>query len=131
MLRFNKTYFTLTLLLFITEVLIGVYLHDSIIRPYGGDLLVVILMYCFVRTFVTWPVKKTLLAVLLFAYTVEASQYFKLLVHLGLKQSKLANIILGNSFSWADILAYTLGVLLTGCVEWFGHQKATPVNTAV
>jgi len=90
----------------------------------------VILIYCFVRTFVAWPVKATLIGVLMFAYTVEVSQYFKLLVHLGLKQSKLMNIILGNAFSWTDMLAYTLGILSTGVVEWWVAQKAIPARHA-
>ncbi len=117
MFQFNKRYFALTILLFITEVVIAAYAHDSLIRPYGGDFLVVILIYCFVKSFVNTPVIITALCVLLFAYTVEVSQYFKLVVHLGLKDSKLANILLGNSFSFTDILAYTLGILLVIIIE--------------
>ena len=33
-----------TLLLLVTEVLIALYVHDSIIRPFIGDMLVVILI---------------------------------------------------------------------------------------
>ncbi len=117
MLYFNKKYFLLTLLLLLTEVLIGIYLHDRIIRPYGGDFLVVILIYCFVKSFLKLPVITAASCVLLFAYLVEISQYFKLTVHLGLKHSTWANIILGNSFSWVDMLAYTLGILLVIGIE--------------
>ena len=42
MLRFNKTYFLLTILLFCTEVIIALFVHDNFIRPYFGDVLVVI-----------------------------------------------------------------------------------------
>ena len=52
MVIFNKTYFLLALLLLLAEVLIALYLHDALIRPYGGDFLVVILLYCFVKSFV-------------------------------------------------------------------------------
>jgi hypothetical protein len=117
MFRFNKIYFTLTVLLFATEVLIVVYMHDGLIRPYGGDFLVVILIYCFVKTFIQSPVNITALSVLLFAYAVEVSQYFKLVVRLGLRDSKWANILLGNSFSWVDMLMYTLGILLVMAIE--------------
>jgi hypothetical protein len=48
---FNKTYSLLALTFFTTEVLIGTYMHDAIIRPYGGDFLVVILIYCIVKSF--------------------------------------------------------------------------------
>lgn len=109
--RFSRKFFVLTVLLFITEVLIAVYVHDSFIRPYFGDFLVVILLYCFVSTFLQAPVKPLAIGVLLFAYLIETLQYFNLVKHLGLQHSRLANIVIGNHFEWTDILAYTLGVL--------------------
>jgi hypothetical protein len=114
---FNKTYFLLALTLFITEVLIGAYIHDTIIRPYGGDFLVVILIYCTVKSFFNLPVLQTACYVLLFAYAVEISQYFHLVNILGLQNSNVAKILLGTFFSVTDLLAYTLGILLVIVVE--------------
>ncbi len=122
MFRFAPKYFTLTLIFFVAELLIGVYMTDAIIRPYGGDFLVVVLIYCFVKSFVRLPVKTVAVATLLFAYLVEIVQYFKLTVLLGLKHSKLANIILGNSFSWTDMLCYTLGILAVVTIEKFAEK---------
>jgi DNA integrity scanning protein DisA with diadenylate cyclase activity len=110
MFKFNKVYFTLTLLLLLAEVLIAMYMRDAMIRPYGGDLLVVILLYCFVKSFVNTPVFSTAIGVLIFAYLVEISQYFYLTQLLGLQHSQVANLLLGSSFSLTDMLAYTLGV---------------------
>ena len=81
--RFNKTYFALAVLLFIIEVLIALYQHDNFVRSYGGDFLVVILLYCFIKSFIVKPVIKTAIAVLIFAYSVEISQYFHLIKLLG------------------------------------------------
>lgn len=117
MFKFQKSYFFLFLLLFITEVIIAVFVHDDFIRPYVGDFLVVILIYCFVKAWIDVPVKATAIAVLLFAYTVEVLQYFNLVKHLGLQHSKLANIVIGNSFAWSDMIAYTLGILLVLLLE--------------
>ena len=50
MLTFRKTYFILSILLFIIEVLIALFAHDEFIRPYVGDLLVVVLLYCLVKS---------------------------------------------------------------------------------
>ncbi|WP_313805618.1 DUF2809 domain-containing protein [Flavobacterium sp.] len=50
--EFNVKYAIWTLLLFITEVLIAVCIRDNFIRPYLGDVLVVILLYCFLKSFV-------------------------------------------------------------------------------
>ncbi|WP_419801993.1 DUF2809 domain-containing protein [Mucilaginibacter sp.] len=116
--RFNKTYFLFTILLFLTEVFIAVYLHDEIIRPYGGDFLVVILIYCFVKSFFNTPVKATALAVLLFSYLIETLQYFHLVDLLGLEKHTIARIVIGTSFAWTDLLAYTLGILLVLIVEF-------------
>ncbi|WP_184550427.1 DUF2809 domain-containing protein [Mucilaginibacter sp. FT3.2] len=115
--KINKGYLTLTILLFITEVLIGKYMHDSIIRPFGGDFLVVILLYCFVKTFFNTPVLPTALSVLVFAYITEVSQYFQLIKWLGWQQSKIAALLLGTSFSYTDLLCYTLGIGLVIAIE--------------
>lgn len=92
-------------------------MHDTIIRPFGGDFLVVILIYCFVKTFSSKPFLPIAVAVLLFAYVVEVTQYFHLIKLLGLQHSKIAALLLGTSFSWADMCCYTLGIALVVCVE--------------
>ncbi|WP_183562861.1 DUF2809 domain-containing protein [Mucilaginibacter sp. SP1R1] len=114
----NYRYFTPALLLLLIEILIGRYAHDNIIRPYGGDFLVVILLYCLVKSFLNTPAFKTALGVLLFAYAVEVSQYFHLTQLLGLQNSKAAVLLLGSSFSWIDMLCYTLGMALVIGIEW-------------
>ena len=116
-LRFNYLYFILTILIFVTEVLIAIYLHDGFIRPYVGDFLVVILIYCFVRSFLQAPVIPVALAVLVFSYLVEIMQYFNLVKLIGLEHSRIANIVIGNYFTWTDILSYTLGIGFTILVE--------------
>ena len=117
MFRLNKTYLFLTIFLFLIEVFIALFLHDKIIRPYIGDLLVVILIYCFIRSFLNSSVVKTAICVLIFAYCIEILQYLNLVERLGLQHSKLANVILGNSFEWIDILAYTLGIVFVIGIE--------------
>ena len=117
MLKFNWKYFVLAILLFIVEVLIAVFVNDSFVRPYVGDFLVVILIYCFVKAFWKAPVKPAALAVLLFAYLIEVLQYFEFVKLLGLKHSKLANVVLGNYFQWIDMVAYTLGILFVLLLE--------------
>jgi len=54
--KFNWYYFVLTILLLGLEILIALFAHGSIIRPYIGNLLVVILIYCFVKSFANTPV---------------------------------------------------------------------------
>jgi hypothetical protein len=116
-LRFNKNYFALAALLFIVEALIAKYVHDRIIRPYIGDTLVVMLIYCFVRSFLDTPVVTTALCVLGFAFLIEALQYFEIVKKLGLQHSKVASVIIGTSFAWMDIYAYIAGIILIVIIE--------------
>lgn len=125
MFRFRKKYICLTALLFLVEITIAVFIHDKIIRPYIGDMLVVILLYCFIRSFLNIPALTAALSVLLFSYTIEVLQYFNLVQLLGLQKSKLATIILGCSFGWIDILAYTLGIAL---VIWLEKVSLSKLN---
>lgn len=107
--RFHQGYFALTIILFVVEVLIAVFVRDNFVRPYLGDVLVVILMYAFIKTFFKLRSISVTLGVLLFAFAIEFLQYLHILDKLGLRKSKLISTILGTSFSWNDILAYTAG----------------------
>ncbi|MCG2612968.1 DUF2809 domain-containing protein [Terrimonas sp. NA20] len=117
MFRLNKIYLTLAIILFFVEVYIALYVNDAIVRPYVGDLLVVILLYCCVRAFLNTPPLKTALGVLVFAYIIEFLQYLKLVKLLGLERSRLANVVIGNSFEWIDMIAYTLGAIVVIVAE--------------
>ena len=117
MIKFNNNYFLLAFFLLALEVYIGLYMHDAVIGPFGGDFLVVILLYCLVKSFVNLPVLLAAGWVLVFAYAVEVSQYFHLVSLLGLQHSKIAKILLGTSFSFIDLGMYTLGILLVIVVE--------------
>lgn len=117
MFRFNKTYGTLALLLLTIEVMIAVFVHDSFIRPTVGDFLVDILIYCFVQTFCKLPVIKTAIGVLVFSYAVEVLQYFKIVKLLHLEHYTVARIIIGTSFEWTDLIAYTAGICLVVFIE--------------
>jgi hypothetical protein len=99
------------------EVCIGIYAHDRIIRPYIGDLLVVILIYCFVKSFLNISTISVAIGVLLFSYCIEILQYFHIVRLLGLENSNLARIVIGTSFAWMDIWAYTLGISLVLIIE--------------
>lgn len=108
-LRFDWKSFLIFLFLFIVEVLIALFVDDAIIRPYVGDVLVIPLMYYFIKAFIKTKSIYIIIGVLLFAYVVEVSQYFKLVEVLGWQNNTALRIILGSSFTWFDILAYTLG----------------------
>jgi len=124
MLTFNRNYFSLAILIFITEVLIALFARDRFIRPYLGDVLVVILMYCSIRSFLRSPIIPLAAAVLIFSFIIEFLQYMNLVERLGLGESKIARTIIGSSFSWFDILSYIAGIAITLAVEKYGFKKS-------
>ena len=72
------------LVIFCIEVLIALYVRDRFIRPYVGDMLVVVLVYSFVRIFLPTGIPRMPFYVFLFACFVEVLQYFQLVETLGI-----------------------------------------------
>jgi hypothetical protein len=118
-LTFNRTYFLFAVILFVVEVLIALFIHDNFVRPYLGDYLVVILIYCSVKSVMRASPLKVAIGTLLFAFLIEFLQYLNILKLLGWQDSSLAKVVMGNSFAWHDILAYTLGVVSVLMIEKF------------
>lgn len=110
-LTFNKKYFTATILLFLIEAAIAYYLKSGFIRHTFGDFLVVILLYCFFKSFLKGSTIIIAITTLCIAYIVEFLQLTDFLKYLGLEHSRWANLVFGNSFSAQDLVAYTFGIL--------------------
>lgn len=115
--RFDLKSFLIFLLIFVVEVIIALYANDRIIRPYGGDVLVVIMMYYFVKAFVRTQSLYIAASALVFAYLVEFGQYLNLVEVLHLQHNTAARIVIGSSFSWIDIIAYTIGGLVCYLID--------------
>ncbi|OPJ62582.1 DUF2809 domain-containing protein [Clostridium oryzae] len=71
------------------ETVIAIYVHDAFIRPYVGDMLVVMVLYCAVRVIIPNKNKLIPLWIFLFAAFVECLQYFKLVQILGVEDNTL------------------------------------------
>lgn len=127
MLAFNKNYFGLAILFFCIEVLIALFVNDRFIRPYLGDVLVVILIYCFLKSFLQLPVLTVALFVLIFSFTIEFLQFINIVEILHLEKSKIARTVIGTSFSWIDLLTYIFGIIIVLFVEkyWFKKEITT------
>ncbi|HLO44458.1 MAG TPA: DUF2809 domain-containing protein [Leadbetterella sp.] len=107
-----------SVVLLAVEIFIAVFIHDQFIRPFFGDFLAVVFVYCGLRIF-NQNILKTALLSLLIAYFIEILQYFKFIEITGLIKYKMLAILIGNSFSWLDILAYTLGFVFILLIENF------------
>ncbi len=120
--QFSLRYFILTILFFVIEVMIAKF-ASGWIRNYLGDVLVVILLYTSVRSFIKVNRNVAIIAIFIFACSVEISQYFKLAEILGFAKGSIAYIILGNTFSVEDLLCYVLGCLLIFSCHYFNDNR--------
>ena len=112
MLRFNPKYFVLALVLLIVEIAISLFVNDRFLRPYGGDTIAVVLLYCMLRSVLRFPYLSIAVFAWCFACCLEAAQATNLLSLIGLQDNEIARTVVGTSFAWLDILAYTAGFVL-------------------
>ncbi|MBP7173332.1 MAG: DUF2809 domain-containing protein [Cloacibacterium sp.] len=114
--KFSLKYFMFTMVLFLTEVAIATVFKDIVwLRAYFGDVLVVMLIYTFIQTFFSFSTiqrNRLIVGIFIFACCIEFLQYFHFGELLGFKANSLAMIVLGNSFSWIDILCYAIGCFI-------------------
>ena len=111
-------YGLVTILFFLIELLIAVFVHDDFIRPYVGDVLVVVLLYTFVRIFVPEGIGLLPVYLFLLATFVEVLQYARIVEVLGLSGNRILSVIVGSVFDWKDIVCYGVGCGLLGVYEW-------------
>lgn len=116
-------YLTATFVLFAVEVFIALFVHDRFIRPFVGDVLVVILIYTFIRIFIPEKIRPLPLFIFIFAAGVEVAQYFKIVEVLGLQDNKVMSTIIGTSFDIRDILCYFVGCVICGIWEYVRYRK--------
>lgn len=129
MITFNKNYFGSAVLIFTIETLIAIYVHDNFVRPYLGDVLVVILIYCFLKSFFKLPVLITALVVLAFSFVIEFLQFLNIVEKLGLEKSTMARTVIGTSFAWIDLLTYIAGIAIVLIAEKYWLKKEIKLRT--
>lgn len=115
--RKRVCYGAVTLFLLFLEIFIALYVHDDFIRPYIGDMIVVILIYTFVRIWLPEKVRLLSLYVFIFAVFVELLQYFRIVEILGLYNNRLMRIVIGSVFDIKDILCYLVGCVILASYE--------------
>lgn len=119
----QRTNYLITfIVLLCVEFLIAFYVHDTFIRPYVGDILVVIVLCCMVRVMILDKYKLMPLWIFIFAAFIECLQYFKLVELLGVQNNTFLRILIGATFDWKDMMCYGIGCVLLGTYEWFTRK---------
>ena len=115
--RFSPRYALAFGLLLSIETAIALFVNDSFVRPYFGDTLAVVALYCLVLTFLAISKRAALVGSFVFACCLEFAQAFDLVERLGLASNRVMRVILGTSYSTFDLLAYAGGVVLVLVLE--------------
>ncbi len=115
--KLRLAYLTAFLALLCIEILIGAFVHDAFVRPYVGDILVVILIYCLIRIVKPTGIELLPLYVFIFALAVELLQLIKIVDLLGIPRDSIVANIVGTSFSFIDIICYAVGCGITYITE--------------
>ncbi len=121
--RLRIIYGVAFLLIFVTEVFIALYVRDDFIRPYVGDMLVTVLICCFVRVFIPEKVKTMPIFVFVFSALVEIGQYFDFVKILGLEDNLFISTLLGRTFSFADLMCYAMGCIIFAVFDYMIKRK--------
>ncbi|WBL22505.1 ribosomal maturation YjgA family protein [Zunongwangia sp. HRR-M8] len=110
-------------MLFALEILIASFVNGGFIRNVLGDYIVVFLIYYFFLSFLEISKIKLAIFVLFLAYAIELLQYVNILKLLKIKRTIATTMILGSSFDWLDMLAYTLAFLTLILIARFKRYK--------
>lgn len=116
--KFNDIYFVIFIIIFFFETVIAICLNSGFIRHTFGDYLATILMYCFFKSFFKINSINLSLFVLAFSFALEFFQLINLLELLGLSNNYLLSLILGTTFHFTDLVAYTLGLFTVLAIEF-------------
>jgi hypothetical protein len=114
---FRPGYAIAALALLAVELLIALFVKDSFVRPYLGDVLAVILVFMAIRAMFAagpWTAAAIALSV---AVVIELGQLVGILHILGLAHHQWLRVVLGTGFDVRDLLAYAIGALIAVGVD--------------
>lgn len=110
MIKFNKNYFILFLLIFVIEISIAKY-ATGFIRHSVGDYFAVLFVYTFIKSIFKISIEKAVLITFIISFVIEFLQLTNLQNHFPFRFEKIFKIVLGTSFSIGDLVAYSLGII--------------------
>jgi hypothetical protein len=128
---FRPSYLVIAAALFFVEVAIARgYIPGAFVRNSVGDMLVIPLLYFLLRGVTNATPAVALVVGLAAGFAAEVLQYLHLADLLGLKQGSLLYIVLGNTFSWSDLLMYSIGGVLVAWLDVRVLQKRRAPHSA-
>lgn len=121
--KLRVIYGVLFLLILIIEILIALFVRDSFVRPYIGDMLVTVLICSFARFLIPEKIKLMPIFVLIFSTLVEIGQYFDFVKIMGLDDNVFISTLFGRTFSVADLICYAIGCVVFTIFDYIIKKK--------
>jgi hypothetical protein len=120
--RFSRDAFGVFLIVLLIEIIIAIFFRDPFVRYFLGDVLIVVLICYFIRSFCAARLPLVIVGTLIFAYSVEIAQYFNIANYLGGRDSIAVQLTVGTTFEWLDFIAYTIGSGLNFAIAHY-HRR--------
>lgn len=130
--KLRKSYAVLFCVILFAEIYIALFINDSFVRPYVGDMLVTVLICCFCRVIIPKGVRALPVYVFILAAVVETGQYFDVVKLLGLDGNKFFSVVFGRTFSVYDLICYAIGCLSFFAIDYiigYGCRHRHPNNS--
>lgn len=115
--RWHTGYAVVAMALLLLEIGIALSLRDMVIRPYGGEMLAAMLVYCGLRAVTRLRVAVAAIAAFAVAVAIEWAQLADVPGQLGWDGDLIARIVVGNAFDPVDVAAYAAGAAIVMTLE--------------
>jgi len=128
LIAFRPIYLALAAAILAVEVAIAKGIIPGVfVRQNLGDVLVIALIYFFIRGVTRLRLSTALIASVTIGFVTEFLQYIHLVDRLGLQKGSVLYIVIGNTFSVMDLLMYLTGGLLAAGVDalLFNERRAS------
>jgi len=88
------------------------------ISTYAGDVLWALLVFWLVHALVPkWQTKHVALVAIIFAFSIEFSQFYHAPWIDEIRSNKLGGLVLGFGFKFSDLICYLVGVALAAIID--------------
>ncbi len=126
MIKFNKTYALLSVLVFLAEIFIE--RTTGFVRYTLGDVFAVIFVYSIIKSFLDISILRAALIALGVAFCIEFLQLSNLQHYYPENYKRAFGLLLGSSFSIGDLVAYTCGIIMVLIIEWKLWNLFNPIR---
>ena len=112
MFQFKPKYFVSALILAVAVYFLANNTQTVFLQQYVKDIALILFIYCFVRGLFRFNAPQVLGFSLFACFLLKLLQVTNFFGWIGIQDQHFLQILIGNVYSWWDILSYTIGFLV-------------------